>query len=432
MSKILLVDDNDNNRLTLELLLEEIEDIEIYEASDGKIAIDMCKQEDFDIIFMDIMMPNVDGFEATEAIKASGHKAMIIALSALDDDSSKNKMMALGAEDYLTKPVDSELFMVRIKNYLSIIQKRKTPVFDLDALNPFSKNVFNRTINFRIKSEESLAEFWDYWLSGKKDVADLSDCVRILYGFGLWMLKRGKEFNIIAEESEDKLYMMLTQASTIKKNIIRNLLLKHYENAQYILSGDTLSFQLDKMYIMPKSESDKESITISDEKKKILSKEHNNVVSAIEYVNESAISLMGKIDGLEAINDETDRAILAFEQNPSKRTLNVICENFDEYNQVLQLLVDFEHLAYALTTLVNFLGSITEEQFEEAKVKTLTSMLLNLLHDLESWRENVFIEQSARDVHYLDASLLSSCIQMEAIFEDKVVDEDDGGDLEFF
>lgn len=431
MHKILLVDDNENNRLTLELLLEEIEGLEILEAEDGQIAIDMCVEHDFDLIFMDIMMPRVDGFEATKAIKNSGHKAMIIALSALDDDASKNKMMALGAEDYLTKPIDSELFKVRINNYLSIIEKRKSIVHDQEALNPFNKNVYNRTITFRIKNEDSLAEFWDYWLGGKKEALDLSDCIRIIYGFSLWILKYEKELNIIVEESHEKLYMMLTKASTIKKNIIRNLLLKHYANAQYILNADLLTFQLDKMANTQKDDT-KEILEISDEKKKILSKMHNNAVGAAEYVNEIAIAFMGKIDGLEYINDETDKAIIEFEQQPSRKSLGVVCENFEEYLKVLQLLVDFEHLAFALQTLMQFLEGITEEQFEESKVKSLVSMLLNLLHDLESWRVNVFVEQSARDIHYLDASLLSSCIQLEAVFEDKAVDEDDGGDLEFF
>lgn len=134
MSKILLVDDNDNNRLTLELLLEDIEGVEIFEARDGQEAIDMCQEQDFSIVFMDIMMPNVDGFEATQAIKESGHKAMIIALSALDDEGSKNKMMALGAEDYLTKPINSELFMMRVTNYLSIVSKKEQKVLMMQLL----------------------------------------------------------------------------------------------------------------------------------------------------------------------------------------------------------------------------------------------------------------------------------------------------------
>jgi two-component system chemotaxis response regulator CheY len=427
MRKILLVDDNDNNRLTLELLLEEIENVEVFEAHDGEEAISMCQKENYDLIFMDIMMPRVDGFEATKAIKESGHKAMIIALSALDDEASKHKMMSLGAEDYLTKPVDAELFQMRVKNYLMIIDKRKKKVFDLEAINPFNKNVFNRSYNFRINSEEALAEFWDYWLNGTKNILDLSDCVRIIYGFGLWLLKRDKRFHIIAEESNEKLYITLFDISLIKKNVIRNLLLKHYPNAQYILNEGTLSFQLDKMVMQ-----EKESIEISDEKKEILKKTHNNTIHASDYVNNTAINLMGKIDGLEEINNEIDEAILIFEDNPSTKTLYSVIENFEEYNKVLQQLDDFEHLAFAINTLMTFLSNITQEQFSPEKVKNLASMLLNLLHDLESWRQNVFILQNARDIHYLDASLLSSCIQMEAVFDDKALADEDEGELEFF
>lgn len=70
MAHILLVDDNENNRLTLELLLEDIEDVTLFEAENGQEAIDICKNETIDLIFMDIMMPVMDGIEATKAIKS--------------------------------------------------------------------------------------------------------------------------------------------------------------------------------------------------------------------------------------------------------------------------------------------------------------------------------------------------------------------------
>lgn len=95
-------------------------------------------------------------------------------------------------------------------------------------------------------------------------------------------------------------------------------------------------------------------------------------------------------------------------------------------------MVDFQHLGFAVQTLINFLATLTEEQFEGDKIKKLSSMLINLLHDLNSWRENVFITQVARDIHYLDASLLSSCIQIEAIFEEKSVDVGADDEIEFF
>lgn len=434
MVKVLIVDDNDNNRLTLNLLLEEVEGVEIYEAEDGQIAVEMCVKQHYDLIFMDIMMPNLDGFEATKFIKQVHKNCMIIALSALDDEASKHKMLSLGAEDYLTKPLKSELFTKRIGQYLRIIELRharnesslvQTPA---QVLNPFSASIYNRTLCFHVAKEEALAEYWDYWLKGEKDVLDLSDCVRLIYGFGLWLLKNNITFQIVVEESPEKLYMMLLHVNALRSTVIKNILQKHFPTAKYILSKEMLSFALDKASPLVT----KDNLVISDEVKEVLNKTHTNVLGAADYVENTAISFMPKIDSLEMINDEIDKAILDFEKHPSKRSMEIVCDNFQEYANVLAELIDFAHLGFAVQTLINFLSTLTEDQFEEEKVKKLSSMLLNLLHDLNTWRENVFITQVARDIHYLDASLLSSCIQTEAIFEDKSVDTGGDDEIEFF
>ena len=428
MIRVLIVDDNENNRLTLNLLLEEVDGVEVHEAEDGQIAVEMCVKQNYDLIFMDIMMPNMDGFEATKYIKQMHKNSMIIALSALDDEASKHKMLSLGAEDYLTKPINSELFETRVAQYIRIASMRSQSKPEVsNVINPFSNSIYSRTITFRIQDEGALGEYWDYWLNGEKNVIDLSDCVRLIYGFGLWLLKNNIPFSIVVEESPDKLYMMLLHVSAIKNSVIRNLLLKHFQNAKYILSKEMLAFSLDKMV---KPEVSK--MEISDDVKKILTKTHDNILSAVDYVENTAIAFLPKIDSLEQINDETDNSIVAFEKEPSKRAMGIVCDNFQEYADVLEQLVDFQHLGFAVQTLINFLSTLTEEQFAEDKVKKLSSMLINLLHDLNSWRENVFISQVARDIHYLDASLLSSCIQIEAIFEEKSADVGADDEIEFF
>ena len=428
MIRVLIVDDNENNRLTLNLLLEEVDGVEVHEAEDGQIAVEMCVKQNYDLIFMDIMMPNMDGFEATKYIKQMHKNSMIIALSALDDEASKHKLLSLGAEDYLTKPINSELFETRVAQYIRIASMRSQSKPEVsNVMNPFSNSIYSRTITFRIQDEGALGEYWDYWLNGEKNVIDLSDCVRLIYGFGLWLLKNNIPFSIVVEESPDKLYMMLLHVSAIKNSVIRNLLLKHFQNAKYILSKEMLAFSLDKMV---KPEVSK--MEISDDVKKILTKTHDNILSAVDYVENTAIAFLPKIDSLEQINDETDNSIVAFEKEPSKRAMGIVCDNFQEYADVLEQLVDFQHLGFAVQTLINFLSTLTEEQFAEDKVKKLSSMLINLLHDLNSWRENVFITQVARDIHYLDASLLSSCIQIEAIFEEKSADVGADDEIEFF
>ena len=333
-------------------------------------------------------------------------------------------MLAVGAEDYLTKPIKAELFLVRIKHYLQIIALRKKAL-DTKALaqNPFSQKIYSRSIIFKIVSEASLSEFWDYWLNNEKDTLDLSDCVRILYGFGLWLLKNNYTCTIEAEESDEHLYVMLKYEGSIKSSIIRNILTKHYPSAKYILSSTMLAFDLNK--IVPQ-----ELLEIDDTTKAILTKTHDTVLSARDYIEETALSFVSKVENLDEINDEADRAIIAFETMPNPETLQRVCVSFQAYADTLEELVDFAHLGFALQTLIRFLSALNEEHFEAEKIKKLCSLLLNLLHDLSSWRDNVFISQVARDIHYLDASLLSSCLQIETIFEEKKLSTDD--DIEFF
>ena len=59
-------------------------------------------------------------------------------------------------------------------------------------------------------------------------------------------------------------------------------------------------------------------------------------------------------------------------------------------------------------------------------------LFLHLLDDISEWRKNIFILQEANDVHYLDSSLLSSCLQIQSIFEKKDVAQDDEDDFELF
>lgn len=428
MMKVLVVDDNENNRLTLNLLLEEIEGIHIFEAEDGKVAADLCLKHAFDLVFMDIMMPRMDGFEATQYIKKMQPNCMVIALSALDDEASKHKMLSLGAEDYLTKPLNAELFNVRIRQYLRILELRSLPPKEVVSVNnPFTKHVYSHTLTFRVECEEDLAQFWDYWLVGEKNILNLSDCVRLTYGFGLWLLKKGETFSIVVEENGENLYMMLLHVKMIGHGVIKNILLKHFQNAKYILQNDMLCFALDKEICAYEKPS-----FMSDEVKEVLTKTHINILGASDYLESTAISFLPKIDTLEMINDEIDHSIVMFEKTPSHKNMSMVCDNFQEYVDVLEQLVDFAHLGFALKTLVEFLGTLSEEDFEEAKVHKLSSMLLNLLHDLNAWRENVFITQVARDIHYLDASLLSSCIQIEGIFEQVSVEAARDDEIEFF
>ena len=108
---ILIVDDNPNNLFSLRNLLEDnIENIAVYEAASGPIALNTLLKMTIDLIILDVQMPEMDGFETARLIRSRKKNRMtpIIFLSAAYKSEQFQKQgYALGATDYLTKPIDS-------------------------------------------------------------------------------------------------------------------------------------------------------------------------------------------------------------------------------------------------------------------------------------------------------------------------------------
>ncbi len=117
---VLLVDDDRQTRLKM------VRDIEsggysVSAAEGGRQALDMLKSTPFDLVLLDILMPDLDGYGVLADMKA--HPTLrnipVIVISALDDSESIEKCMQMGAADYLTKPVDSVTLNARIGKSLA-------------------------------------------------------------------------------------------------------------------------------------------------------------------------------------------------------------------------------------------------------------------------------------------------------------------------
>lgn len=117
--RVLLVDDFEDSRTGLKKLLE-IEGFEVIEAADGAQAIESALSAKPDIILMDLSLPGIDGFSATKRIKedAAMSSVPIIALSAHDVDYVEHMTAKAGWVDFVTKPVDFSVLLVRMAKYL--------------------------------------------------------------------------------------------------------------------------------------------------------------------------------------------------------------------------------------------------------------------------------------------------------------------------
>ncbi len=143
--RILIVDDE---RMIREVLREYIiyGGYEAVEASNGEEAVRLCRQMEFDVVLMDIMMPQMDGFEAVRQILREKDVAVIM-LSALGEEYDKLRAFELGVDDYVTKPFSPKEVLARIhavaKRRTVKEKKRSTGLqFEGLRLDPEGRNVY--------------------------------------------------------------------------------------------------------------------------------------------------------------------------------------------------------------------------------------------------------------------------------------------------
>lgn len=118
-SRILIVDDDEGTREALEEILED--DYEVACVADGRIALDIINQEEFDLVLLDLIMPGMDGIETLKRIKAYDKQIDVIMVSATDRAREATAAITSGAYDYITKPFDADAILTGIERAL---QKR--------------------------------------------------------------------------------------------------------------------------------------------------------------------------------------------------------------------------------------------------------------------------------------------------------------------
>ncbi len=115
--RILLAEDEPSLNETIRLNLE-LEGYKVSAVSDGKSALKTFKSERFNLVILDVMMPEMDGFTVCESIRLENNSVPILFLTAKNTGSDRVMGLKLGADDYLSKPFNLEELLLRVQNLL--------------------------------------------------------------------------------------------------------------------------------------------------------------------------------------------------------------------------------------------------------------------------------------------------------------------------
>ncbi len=119
--KILIADDNIQNVELLEVYLEEL-DADIVKAYDGEETLKVIKEEEPDLVLLDIMMPKISGYEICRKLKEdpATHALPILMVTALNESSDVERAVQAGADDFVSKPIHKEDLLRRVRALLKI------------------------------------------------------------------------------------------------------------------------------------------------------------------------------------------------------------------------------------------------------------------------------------------------------------------------
>jgi len=192
---ILLVEDEENLQEALKLNLE-LEGFEVSSAYDGVEALQAVQKEHFDLIILDVMLPELDGIVVCETIRLSNPDIPILILSAKNSSADRILGLKKGADDYLTKPFNLEELLLRVNKLISKSERliNKIPVsdvygfgknkIDFKASEAFTKSGEKITLT---KKEMMLLKLL---IENKNEVVTREKILQVVWGYNVYPTTR--------------------------------------------------------------------------------------------------------------------------------------------------------------------------------------------------------------------------------------------------
>jgi len=314
MTKILLVDDIAENIAVLEMLIEEymedneIEDYTLLSTINSTEGIKIAKDENIDIIFLDIMMPKLDGFGFLKCMrnyKQIEKQPIIIMTTALGDDATKKQEQKYGANAYMVKPISLKILTIMLDKYIPQIISASQDN-DFDDLDDFD------------------------------DFDDLNDTQ---------IDENLSELDKITRKSYDHV-----KASDFMQ--------------EYEFNTEAIVADLEDLDILI-------------------------------------------YDVFESVDDDIDLEL----------QIENIIKIFTSYQEFLAKFTELYDLYVVIEFLANKLQALDLSILNEKQKQNISKFIRSIVFDLIEFKDQVFVKQKANNIFYINASIASSCIQIEYILE---------------
>lgn len=464
---VLYVEDDKTTQKTMENILVMLFK-KVVIASNGQEGYEKYKSKSIDLIISDISMPLMSGIEMAKEIRQINKHIPIILFTAFNDKQNLFDAIHVGIDKYINKPINQENFFSALENVLQRLEdeqmakayqqellEKKINEVALDTLKKTTQIYPNPTFIYKnnnlyfinkaaveLCQFDTLDEFSDDNHIIEKKIIPKEGFLNSFFDYNSLHTEKNKIFWKTIS-GRHKIFLLNKQVvDDLQVYSLSDITRVEYEKQKNRYLLDYLFETLNR--IRRKKDYPEKSIfeeTIEANKPKVqneksyddlrLESMHGSYKeSAKEYIQTLNDNILEELAEMEELESDLTTKIENLYDDLTLEDIHTYGLLINQYAKIVSSLVEFEDLSFSLEKIGTFLASLEDLEFNKNK---LVIILASIQEDLKYWRNNIFVNQETQDIHYLDASLLSSCLQIENEFVNKINNTNDNDDdLEFF
>ncbi len=446
----LYVEDEKDARDSVLRSLKRVGFANLYSAENGLEGLAIFKEKRPEIVISDIQMPVMNGLDMIKNILEMSDDTHILLTTAFGDQEYFMRSIELKVDKYIMKPIDMAHFLNSIEEICVKIEQKKLAFAYLAkeaqeklemAISDATRLIVDAnphpTVVFK---NEKLSYINDAFLEllSHKDLESIDGGVfpgvfeqRNGYMSGLsgYVENNSGGTNkacIKNSKGKDRIFEVRKKDISLEDGSVSiyfftDITLLEYQRRKLQLFGNAVQKEL----ISKRFADAKEKDSAAPIEKITLRK-----IPAEEYVSEIDSVIFEQLEELDELEVEINDDLTLFLERRDGAYLRTFADRMEKYAYTMKMLFEFEELSFAIKNIAELLyhNSIN---MDASKIDKIGMYCSAIAEDLANWRRGIFVTRSAIDIHYLDDSLYSSCLQLE--FEIKGIKlDDDAGELELF
>ncbi|MFA6193107.1 MAG: response regulator [Sulfurimonas sp.] len=476
---VLYVEDEESIRTNMIDFFEKIFN-QVFVAVDGLDGLEKFHKNKIDFIISDIQMPNMNGLDMVKVIREHSSDIPIVITTAFNEQDFFIKSIDLKVDKYILKPMSlehikevlydiskllfdraraKELEILQIKEKINRISDQLITKIADGFPNPCI--IFNgedvRYINdafCNLFHDDEFEKFLQKTISvnnlfSKREgfmdsLENYDEKDKVKNRVTIEGKKGRKIYSVIKREIDIGMDSHLSQMYTLNDitwEEYQKIKIKNYSelleeiifNNRYHVVGSKKEIVAVENNSKSTSASTTSKMKISDQENALLRRSHLYKTSAAEYVKELDDEILNELQELEQLGQEFKYTAKVFQDDKEVTIIDEIVIYLSKYAHVISLLFEFEDLSYAVRSLSELLSSVKDKKLDDKDMKKIALFLSTIESDLADWYQLIFIKKSAQDIHYLDSSLFSACLQIELILSSDINEmESEEDSLELF